>query len=84
MKKAEIIKMLVSEFDFVAHGGMEYERILDQCFGFVKGFTRLNNEYYEDITECWEMFRAAIHPFYKTDYTEFKETYKKYYDFWRE
>lgn len=79
MSKKQMFSYLVHELRFTADNPhMNYERKLDQCFGYIKAMSTCFPDEYEEITEIWETFRAAIHPAYKTTYETFLNETEKY------
>lgn len=59
IKKNDVLTMVKSTLEWNKELYMEsdFERLLNQSYGFVMGVTQVRPELYEEITAIWENFR---------------------------
>lgn len=86
MKKEKAMAMLVLHLNALAENDlMNVDRKTDQGYGFSQGMIAiLEDSFFDDISNCCQMWLSAMHPAYKTTFEEWKNKYKEHfnYDFW--
>ncbi len=79
--KNYIMKELVMHLNFLANNELlDTTRKTDQGYGFAQGLiTILSDNFFNDVSECYQLWNCAVHPAYKTTIEEWREKYNEYF-----